>query len=109
MNQIGLFIIRILSSLPLWFLRFYTLKTYILLRLVGYRKSVIKQNLNNSFPNKSSQEKIRITKDFYWHFAQFLTEMIKMFSISKNSIRKRVQFKNKELIQYYYSKRKDVI
>ena len=109
MNQIGLFIIRTLSSLPLWFLRFYTLKTYILLRLVGYRKSVIKQNLNNSFPNKSSQEKIRITKDFYWHFAQFLTEMIKMFSISKNSIRKRVQFKNKELIQYYYSKRKDVI
>ena len=35
--------------------------------------------------------------------------MIKMFYISKNSIRKRVQFKNKALIQHYYSEGKDVI
>ncbi len=109
MNQIGLFIIKILSFLPLWFLRFYTIKTYILLRLFGYRKSVIKQNLNNSFPNKSTQEKKRISKQFYWHFAQFLTEMIKMFCISKKSIRKRVRFKNKALFQHYYSEGKDVI
>ena len=108
MNQIGLFIIRILSSLPLWFLRFYTLKTYILLRLVGYRKSVIKQNLNNSFPTNHHKKKYAL-QGLLLHFAQFLTEMIKMFSISKNSIRKHVQFKNKELIQHYYSKRKDVI
>ena len=109
MNQIGLFIIRILSFIPLWVLRLYALKTYILLRLFGYRKSVIAQNLNNSFPNKSTQKKRRITKLFYWHFSQFLTEMIKMFYISKNSIRKRVQFKNKALIQHYYSEGKDVI
>ena len=109
MNQIGLFIIRILSFLPLWVLRLFALKTYILLSFFGYRKSVIKHSLNNSFPNKSTQEKRRITKLFYWHFAHFLTEMIKMFYISKNSIRKRVQFKNKALIQHYYSEGKDVI
>ena len=109
MNQIGLFIVRILSILPLWFLRLYALITYILLSLFGYRKSVITQNLNNSFPNKSTQEKRGITKLFYWHYAQFLTEMIKMFYISKKSIRKHIQFKNKALIQHYYSQRKDVI
>ena len=109
MNQIGLLIIRILSFLPLWFLRFYALKIYILIRFFGYRKNVITQNLNNSFPNKSTQEKRRIIKKFYWYFAQFLTEMIKMFCISKNSIRKRIQFKNKALIQDYYSEGRDVI
>ena len=57
MNQIGLFIIRILSFLPLWVLRLFALKTYNLLRLFRYRKSVIAQNLNKSFPNKSTQEK----------------------------------------------------
>ena len=109
MNQIGLFIIRILSILPLWVLRFYALKTYILLRLFGYRKSVITQSLKNSFPNKSKPEKRRITKLFYWHFAHFLTEMIKMFCISKKSIKKRIQFKNKALLQNYYNEGKDVI
>lgn len=109
MNQIGLFIIRILSFLPLWVLRLYALKTYILLRLFGYRKSVIVQSLNKSFPNKSAQEKRHITKLFYWHFAHFLIEMIKIFSISKKSINKRVKFKNKALLQNYYDEGKDVI
>jgi len=109
MNKIGLLIIRILSFFPLWVLNLYALKIYILLRLFRYRKNVIVQNLNNSFPNKSKQEKRRITKQFYWKFAQFLTEMIKMFFISKNSIKKQIQFKNKALIQHYYSLGKDVI
>ena len=64
MNQIGLFIIRILSFLPLWVLRFFALKTYILLRLFRYRKSVIAQNLNKSFPNKSTQEKKLLPRCF---------------------------------------------
>ena len=109
MNQIGLFIIRILSFLPLWVLRFFALITYTLLRLFWYRKSVIAQSLNNSFPNKSTQEKRRITKMFYWHLAQFITEMIKMFNISKKSIKKRIQFKNKALLQNYFNEGKDVI
>ena len=109
MNQVSLFIIRILSFLPLWVLRLCTLKTYILLRLFGYRKSVIRQSLNNSFPNKSTQEKKQITKNFYWHFAQFLTELIKMFYISKKSIRKRIRFKNKAIFKNYYKEGKDVI
>ena len=109
MNQIGLFIIRILSFLPLWFLRLFALKTYILLRLFGYRKSVIVKSLNKSFPNKSIQEKRRIIKLFYWHFAHFLIEMIKMFCISKKSIKKRIQFRNKALLQNYFNEGKNVI
>ena len=109
MNPIGLLIIRILSFSPSWILRLYFLKIYILLRLFGYRKNVIAENLNNSFPSKSTKEKRRITQQFYKHFAQFLIEIIKMFSISKKYIKKRVQFKNKELIQHYHSKGKDVI
>tara|TARA_B100000683_G_scaffold127399_2_gene125008 strand:+ start:7716 stop:8570 length:855 start_codon:yes stop_codon:yes gene_type:complete len=109
MNQIGLFIIRILSFLPLWFLRLFALKIYILLRLFGYRKSVIVKSLNKSFPNKSIQEKRRIIKLFYWHFAHFLIEMIKMFCISKKSIKKRIKFRNKALLQNYFNEGKNVI
>ena len=57
MNQIGLFIILILSFLPLWVLRLYALKIYILLRLFGYRKSVIAQSLNKAFPINQHKKK----------------------------------------------------
>ena len=109
MNLILLLFTKALAILPNSVLIFFSNIGMFILHISSYRKSIIQSNLNNSFPNKSTQEKRRITKQFYKHFAQFLTEIIKMFCISKNSIRKRVQFKNKALIQYYYSEKKDVI
>ena len=109
MNLILLLFTKVLATLPHSVLIFFSNIGMFILDITSYRKSIIQSNLNNSFPNKSTQEKRRISKQFYKHFAQFLTEIIKMFYISKNSIRKRVQFKNKALIQYYYSEKKDVI
>ncbi|MBF90154.1 MAG: hypothetical protein CMP75_00075 [Flavobacteriales bacterium] len=109
MNLILLLFTKTLATLPYSVLIFFSNIGMFILHITSYRKSIIQSNLNNSFPNKSTQEKRRITKQFYKHFAQFLIEMIKMFCISKKSIRKRIQFKNKELIQHYYSERKDVI
>ena len=109
MNLILLLFTKALATLPHSVLIFFSNIGMFILDITSYRKSIIQSNLNNSFPNKSTQEKRRITKQFYKHFAQFLTEIIKMFYISKNSIRKRIQFKNKALIQYYYSEKKDVI
>ena len=109
MNLILLLFTKTLATLPHSVLIFFSNIGMFILHITSYRKSIIQSNLNNSFPNKSTQEKRRITKQFYKHFTQFLTEIIKMFCISKNSIRKRVHFKNKALIQYYYSEKKDVI
>lgn len=69
------------------------LLTYHLLR---YRYPVIVQNLSRSFPEKTYAEIRKITKDFYRHFARIAVENLKMFSISRSRIMKKVQIINLE-------------
>ena len=44
--------------------------------VVRYRVKVVKDNIDQAFPEKSEKERKRIFKDFYFHFAQIITEAI---------------------------------
>ena len=83
----------LISLLPLWFL--YLLSDfiyYILFYVVGYRRSIVKQNLANSFPEKTAAERLKIEKDFYTFLCEYFVESIKLLSIRKSTIRKRMVF-----------------
>ncbi|MGE0567291.1 MAG: lysophospholipid acyltransferase family protein [Bacteroidia bacterium] len=67
---------------------FYVFVYYIL----GYRKKVVFENIKNSFPDKSEQERKKIMKDFYKHFCDLLFEAIKMASMSKEDFELRCRF-----------------
>ncbi len=70
----------------------------IVYHVVGYRKKVVRKNLINSFPNKKEDEIIRIEKKFYRHLCDYGVETIKTLRISDKEIRKRMVFKNPEII-----------
>ena len=67
-------------------------------RIFGYRKKVVKSNLNLVFPEKSKDEINRITKAFYHHLCDMIVESIKSMTISESEMRKRFVFTNVEEI-----------
>ena len=77
--------------------------------LVGYRKTVVRENLKNSFPNLSEKELTKIEKGFYKHFADFLVESAKSLTISDEEIRERCALINPEVVDEYFSKGRSVI
>ena len=76
---------------------------------VGYRKKVIRDNINTSFPELSEKERNKIVRKFYLHFCDLIVESIKNFSISSRQIEKRMKFENIEILNDYFEKGKSVI
>jgi len=102
-------IIGPLSLLPLRILYFIADILYISIRLGGYRKMVINNNLKLSFTHISNKEIDKIHNDFYRHFSDLILEKVKTHNMSEREIRKRVIFKNIDHIHKHYTKGKDVI
>ena len=81
-------ILYVLSDLLFW----------LLYAVAGYRKAVIRKNLKESFPEKSEEELRKVERGFYRFFCDYLVETIKMMTISKENIRRRLTFKGTELV-----------
>lgn len=58
--------------------------------IAGYRRKVIMENLRASFPHKSEKELRRIARKFYRNFIDNWIETIKLLSISKKALNKRI-------------------
>lgn len=71
---------------------------WLLYRLIGYRKQVIRHNLQTSFPEKSEEELRKIERGFYHFFCDYLVESVKLMTIRPENIRRRMVFKGKELV-----------
>jgi Kdo2-lipid IVA lauroyltransferase/acyltransferase len=59
--------------------------------LFKYRRDMVMQSLNHTFPEKSEAEKIKIAKAFYKNFCDTWVEMIKNFSISPQQVKNRIK------------------
>lgn len=91
MGTIGVAFLKLVSSAPFWFL--YALSDFLyflVYRLIGYRKKVVKTNLVNSFPEKSEAEINQIMSDFYRFLCDLIVESIKCFTISMDELDKRL-------------------
>lgn len=82
---------------------------FLLYRLIRYRKKVVFSNLRNAFPEKQDKEIKKIAREFYRNFADLILEVLKIRSISKRSLLKRVSFRNFELIEELHSQKKSII
>jgi len=95
-------IIWVLSRLPM---RILYMKSdiffFLIYHVIGYRKTVVLENLKLAFPNKPEQELLRIRKKFFKHLMDLLMESVKAFSISEKEILKRYTYKNPELVNKY--------
>ena len=67
---------------------------FFIYKVVRYRKEVVHQGLLHSFPEKSLEEILKIEKEFYHHFCDYIVETMKLAHISDDKMRKRMSFKN---------------
>ncbi|NQU86538.1 MAG: lysophospholipid acyltransferase family protein, partial [Mariniphaga sp.] len=99
-----------LSYLPLFILYGLSYIFYLLIsKVLRYRKKVILTNLKNSFPEKSDKEIKIIISKFYRHFCDIFIEGLKVYSISKKNLEKRIKFKSLDLLNSYYDQGKSVV
>lgn len=88
-----------LSLLPLWML--YALSTLLyglIYHVAGYRKRLVREHLRDSFPKKDDAERRAIERAFYRWFCDYIVETIKLFSISKKQMRRRMVFKGADIV-----------
>ena len=92
-----------LKAIAIWPLRvLYVLSDLIyplVYYIVGYRREVVRKNLENSFPEKSEKEIREIEKRFYRHFCDYVLETVKLMHISDEEMRRRMRFTNPEYIE----------
>ena len=92
-------VLWLFSLLPMWVHYLISDGIYVIVyHLVGYRKKLVRKNLSDSFPEKSEAEIIRIEKDFYRWFCDYFVETIKLLTISRQELKRRMVFKGAELV-----------
>jgi Kdo2-lipid IVA lauroyltransferase/acyltransferase len=80
---------------------------FILYYVVQYRKKVVMDNLTIAFPEKSEDEKKIIAKKFYHNFTDTFIEAIKMISISRKEVEKRIKI-NPESVKILEESKKNI-
>lgn len=103
-------VIWTLSILPMRVLHIFSDLIYVILYyVIGYRKKIVRNNLQLAFPEKSRQELLQIEKRSFHHFIDIFMEMIKSFTISEKEISKRFVFKNLDVLNDFYDNKKSLI
>ena len=109
-SQLGIFLLTAISFLPLFILYRLADALYLLVYYVfGYRKKVVRENLSRSFPEKSPAEIMAIERTFFRYLASLVIEIVKMKSISRKELHKRVKFKNVDLVEAYLQNNESVL
>jgi len=103
-------LIRPLSLLPLRLL--YPISdglSWLLYRLVGFRRKVVEGNLARSFPEKRESERRRIAREYYRHLCDLVFESVRAFSISEAELRRRCRVVNPEIFDPYFERDQSLI
>ena len=104
-------LIRLFSALPLKALYFISdFFIYpVIYKLLGYRLTVVRQNLKNSFPEKDEASLRLIEKKFYHYLSDLFVETFFSFSIAKSELNERVVYKNMDLIYGLMKSHKGIV
>ena len=114
MNKVGFYIfyifIWIVTLLP--FCCYYLLADFIyfiVYKIIGYRKSVVIENLKKSFPEKNKKEIKQLEKKFYKNLVDIFVEAFKLIHISRKEIEKHWEYENIEIFSELKQKNKDIL
>jgi Kdo2-lipid IVA lauroyltransferase/acyltransferase len=105
--RLAVFLFRIFPFGVLFF--FSDVVYFFLYYVAGYRKKVVRQNLRNSFPDKSEKEIRKIEREFFHHLCDMLIESMKAFSMKQEDVVKRYTFENVGFLEEFYRQGKSVI
>ena len=96
---IVLFVWYLLSLLPLSVLYVLSDILFVLAYYVlRYRRRLVRKNLMDSFPEKKKSDIIKIEKGFYLFLCDYIVESMKLLTISKKNLQRRMVFKGTETV-----------
>ncbi|MEP7376152.1 MAG: lysophospholipid acyltransferase family protein [Chitinophagaceae bacterium] len=91
MYQVIFGVLYLFSLLPMRVLYLLSdLVAFFLYYVFGYRKKVVMANLLQAFPDKSEAERVAIAKKFYRNFTDNWAETLKLLSMSKQWMNRRI-------------------
>ena len=82
---------------------------FIAYKVVKYRVKVVRRNLMDSFPEKTTKELRSIEAKFYSHLSDYFVETIKLPGMSLKQMKRRMKFENTELIDSLFAQGKSMI
>ncbi len=77
--------------------------------VVKYRKKVIKENLENSFPEKDQAQIKHIIKGFYRHLTDLIFEILKLDTLTKEELFRRVTVSGEDILTKLAEQKKGVV
>lgn len=98
------YLVYAFSLLPLWIL--YGISDFIYLiayHIVKYRRPLVFKNMSDAFPDKTEEEIHAIERRFYHWLSDYLVETIKLVSISKKQLKRRMVFKGTDIVDQIVS------
>ena len=110
LSRLGTLFLYLISLLPFWVL--YLLSDFVFVLIyyvIGYRRKVVQENLLNSFPEKTEEERRIIEKKYFKYLADLVVETVKMVTASEKSIVKRVTATNAELVDEYFRQGRSIM
>jgi KDO2-lipid IV(A) lauroyltransferase len=70
---------------------------------------MVKKNLKNSFPQKSEPELKKIEREFYANLCDFAVETLKLLTISKEELKRRMAFTNPEVLEKFKNENQSIL
>ncbi|MDR2474461.1 MAG: lysophospholipid acyltransferase family protein [Bacteroidales bacterium] len=77
--------------------------------IAGYRKKIVRKNLTQAFPEKTPNEITCIEREFYHFFCDYIVETMKLAHISDDEMRRRMVFKNVDMLNDWLSTGKSCV
>jgi KDO2-lipid IV(A) lauroyltransferase len=77
--------------------------------VIKYRRKIVWKNIRNSFPEKDDKTIKVFEKGFYRNLCDYAVETLKLLTITKSDLSRRMVYINPELITPYKEKKQSVI
>jgi KDO2-lipid IV(A) lauroyltransferase len=105
-----MFLLRLISRLPFAILYFISdVLFFITFYVVRYRRKMVDKNLRNAFPEKDQGTRKQIARQFYRNLCDYAVETLKLLTISREEISRRMVFKNTAVVSELLRQGKSVL
>lgn len=103
-------ILLLVSRLPMFVLYLIADVMYIVLyKLSKYRLKVVRENLKNSFPEKSPAQLKQIERRYYRYLADLIVETVKGFTAGRSFFLKRIRYADTSILKAYHQKQQTAL
>ncbi len=98
-----------ISSLPFWAIFLFSDVAYVLVYyIIGYRKKVVRKNIQLAGLATTPQKQVALEKKFYKYLCDLFLEAIKVNGMSKKDMMRRFTIKNPEVLEKFAAEGKSV-